>query len=472
MAGVVALPPPTLARVPNVELIQTGTWNIASGTATFTSADLLNAVAALDCPAVRRPILKLGHDGQHGQGEPAVGYVDKLRVADDMRTLVGDLAGMPAWLADVNAAGESVLASAYPDRSIEGEWDYVCQMGHKHGFVVHALALLGTERQGVGTLQSLQDLYGVAASAGRDRPMARTITAGVTDEDVRRAFYADALGQDWDHWIVQMQLDPPTIIYVDDATGGYFSCPVTIGKGSGAAAVTFGEPTAVSMEFIPAKVKPAAGLVVRAQEAALRPPPDVVTVPPAATPLSPAAAGAGPATPDQEGSPAVPLTDETLTTLRQKLGTTADADEATILAALDQALTERADTPPQTPAPPADLQVAASTRVPPGTVVLDQETLRELQAAGRAGQAAAARLASDDRDRELEDAVVAGKIPRFRKQHWASLWDADPEGTRQQIASIPRDVVPTTPAGYVGDDGTDEDDPQFAGLFPPVRKAI
>ncbi|MEV0214285.1 2'-5' RNA ligase family protein [Micromonospora sp. NPDC050695] len=161
--------PPALARINRVELVHTGSWNAKSGPVTFTPDDLASAVGAFDCPAVRRPVLKFGHDGNHGAGDPAIGWVDNLALDDDGGSLVGDFVGMPAWLATADANGNSVLTSAYPDRSIEGEFDYRCQLGHNHPFVVHAVALLGVDRPGVGTLPSLQDLaavYGVELADG------------------------------------------------------------------------------------------------------------------------------------------------------------------------------------------------------------------------------------------------------------------------------------------------------------------
>ncbi len=163
---------PPLVRIPRVELIHTGQWPISTGVWTATTEDLHAAVAALDCPAVRRPGLKIGHSDNrftdpHGDGEPLLGYVDNMAVVEDGHTLVGDFAGMPAWLATADEQGQSVLASAYPDRSIEGIHDFQCQIGHRHPFVLTAVALLGVTAPGVGTLASLQDiaaLYGVAAS--------------------------------------------------------------------------------------------------------------------------------------------------------------------------------------------------------------------------------------------------------------------------------------------------------------------
>lgn len=184
--------PPVLATVPGVELMHTGQWNAMTGTHTFTAEDLAAAIAALDCPAVRRPVLKFGHDSYHGQGLPALGSVGNMRLKNDGRTLAGDYVGVPGWLATVDDNGLSVLSSAYPDRSIEGEWNYRCQIGHLHPFVVHAVALLGVERPGIGTLPSLQDLaatFGVALS--NPAPTGTPVTLTIRDGHV--AVSADAV---------------------------------------------------------------------------------------------------------------------------------------------------------------------------------------------------------------------------------------------------------------------------------------
>ncbi|MDL4812808.1 hypothetical protein [Actinomadura opuntiae] len=283
---------PPLVTVPNVELMHVGTWDISTGTATFTSGDLANAVAALDCPAVRRPVLKLGHTepdpDEHGMrwdGEPAIGYIANMAVVEGGRTLVGDYAGMPAWL-----TGE-VLASAYPDRSIEGHYDFRCQLGHTHPFVVTAVALLGVVPPGIGTLQSLQDvaaLYGVAAAdavaaasgeppgtpitvavhAAREdavpNPRPAEVRAGVTTDDVRRAFYDSEYGKSWDIWITELQLDPELqLIVVDDASGKLQRVPVVVGTGDGEDAVTFGDPVPVVVRYEDAPATANAAAAVR-----------------------------------------------------------------------------------------------------------------------------------------------------------------------------------------------------------------
>jgi 2'-5' RNA ligase len=169
MDGIEVPVAPPLSRLHRVELMHAGTWNLSTGPATFSADDFAAAVAALECPAVRRPILKLGHTdprfndpetGMPYDGQPAVGWIDNMATFMDGQGLIGDYVGMPGWLGPI-------LPSAYPDRSIEGGWNYVCQIGHLHPFVLTAVALLGVSAPGIGTLESLQDvgaLYGVAAA--------------------------------------------------------------------------------------------------------------------------------------------------------------------------------------------------------------------------------------------------------------------------------------------------------------------
>ncbi|WP_328344812.1 2'-5' RNA ligase family protein [Micromonospora sp. NBC_00421] len=162
-----------LVRRDGVELVRAGSWALSSGRWDASPADLAAAVAAQQCPAIRRPVLWIGHTDSRftprastdgGDGEPAIGWVENLRLVDGGHTLIGDYVGVPAWL-------DQVMASAYPDRSVEGAYNRRCQLGHTHPFVLDGVALLGVTRPGVGTLTSLQSLadvralYGLAASA-------------------------------------------------------------------------------------------------------------------------------------------------------------------------------------------------------------------------------------------------------------------------------------------------------------------
>ncbi|WP_052720210.1 phage protease [Actinoplanes rectilineatus] len=157
--------PTGLARRTGIELIRTGTWGASTGAWSPTPADLAAAVEAQQCAAVRRPRLKLGHTDERfnngGDGEPALGWFEDLRLSDDGHALIGDQVALP-WLSQVQAA-------AYPDRSIEGAYRYRCGLGHEHPFALTAVALLGVTPPAVATLKSVQDLpglLGVAATAG------------------------------------------------------------------------------------------------------------------------------------------------------------------------------------------------------------------------------------------------------------------------------------------------------------------
>jgi hypothetical protein len=164
MADVEIRQPVPLRTIHGVELAAVGTWKASTGQTTFTTEDFAHAVSALDCPGVRNPVIKLGHaeedaaSGVRWDGEPAVGWVAGMRLGDDGK-LRGDFTGMPSWLADPDGNGLSVLASAYPDRSIEIHRPFVCQIGHTHPSVITAVALLGVSAPGVGVLKSMQDVY-------------------------------------------------------------------------------------------------------------------------------------------------------------------------------------------------------------------------------------------------------------------------------------------------------------------------
>lgn len=160
-----------LATIPNVELARTGSWNLSSGRWTPKPEDFHAAVAALNCPAIQPARIRLGHVDPRFDGEPAVGSITNLRVENGGHSLVGDLAKVPGWL-------PQVVAAAYPDRSVEGVYQHVCQIGHTHPFVLTGLALLGVTRPGVGTLRSIEDvgaLYGVTG-----QPVAATFTGQVS----------------------------------------------------------------------------------------------------------------------------------------------------------------------------------------------------------------------------------------------------------------------------------------------------
>lgn len=486
MADIVVPTAPALATLPNVELIHTGTWDISTGEWTVTVEDLASAVAAMECPAVRRPVLKLGHTDPRFDGEPAVGWVANMATAEDGRALVGDYTGMPGWLGDI-------IASAYPDRSVEGAYDFRCQLGHTHPFVLTAVALLGVVAPGVGTLESLQDvaaLFGVAAAgtnpAGTPvrftvnasaqevavpNPRPLQIAAAVTSEDVRRAYYAGP-GDSWDQWIESMELDPLQLIVMDDGAGKRYRIPVAVGAGDGEDAVTFGDPIAVVIRY--EDTPKAAALdkapIVWASRAESRPgekPP--APKPPAIAPETPAPTAATAAArihqaavkaAEKEGSPVVDFSTEQMAAVRVKLGLAEDSPlgPEQILAAL------AAPAEPETPA--AEPEKVAAGKTAAGTITIDASAWDAIQERTKRLEADAQRRARDERDQVVSDAVRAGKFPPARKEHWVRLWDADPEGTREVLAGLKPNVVPVEAQGVTLED--DESfDAEYRHLFAP-----
>ena len=438
---------PTLQRMPNVELMRAGTWPLSTGECTFTAADFAFAVAALDCPAVRRPVLKLGHTDPRFDGEPAVGYVDHLTVTGDGSGLNGDFAGMPSWMTP------EVLASAYPDRSIEGRFDFRCTLGHTHPFVLTGVALLGTAEPAIGTLTSLQDvaaLYGVAAAAETTgvpvviatkgttmpNPQSRAVAAGVTVEDLRRAYYEDA---SWSVWIEEIQLEPMQLIVIDDANGQRSRVPITLDPSmDGEEAITFGVPVPVVVRYDDvtpeqaAEVTASTGSRIRfAGRAESRPGPA-----PRAANSSSAAPAAGDATGKEDDM------SDLIDSLRSRLGTADDADEAAVLAVLDERLAQPAEAPEVT----QEAVVAHAARH--GLVTVDRTQWESTMVAAEQGREARAQQLRDADEQLVAAAVGDGRIAPARREHWLTALTADREGAQQALAGLAPGLIPVTEAGY------------------------
>lgn len=151
--------------------------------------------------------------------------------------------------------------------------------------------------------------------------------------------------------------------------------------------------------------------------------------------------------------------------LRERLGLDADADEATILAKLDETLAELTAPPEQIEVPEPEL-VAAAPALPAGTVLIEEATLNELKDSAAQGVAARARQLTEDRDRAIEDAIKAGKTLPARREHWQKAWAADADGTKQMLASLAPGLVPLEDVGQPGGDpAAVDDEAEFDSLF-------
>lgn len=434
---------PLLVSVPGIELVHAGTWELSTGPCTFTSADLYAAVAALDCPAVRRPVLKLGHVDARFDGQPAVGWVSNLAVSAGGSQLVGDYAGVPSWLADV-------IASAYPDRSIEGQYQFRCQVGHVHPFVLTAVALLGVTAPGVGTLASLQDvakLYGVAAAApegadtfevtinakGSPVKSSLKVAAAASVEDVRRSFYEGPAADNW-WWIEDVFLDPTEVVAVDDEDGKLWQVPFSVD--SATSVITWSDPVEVKRQYVAAAAKSRAPLVAWASRTESRPD----------APRSPAAATADVGQPPiVEGSAAVEFTPEQIAALLAATGLPSDATDAQALVDAVVALSADESTEPPDPAkatePTTPSVAAAAARLPEGMQIVETATIESLRVDAVAGREAREQQLTDQRAQLVDAAVRDGRIAPARREHWVGAMKAD-SGMAEVLASLAKGLIP------------------------------
>lgn len=448
---------PALSNVPGVELARTGQWSASTGVATLTRDDLAQAVAALDCPALRDPVIKLGHTDPRFDGEPAVGRITNLAVVNSC-SLVGDLTGMPGWLGPI-------LANAYPSRSIEGEWDHRCAIGHVHPFVITGLALLGVTEPAIGSLAPLQDIADLwttppAGIEMKGTAMPKTIAAAATVEDIRRAYY-DFAG--WELWIEEIQLNPLQLIVVNDNDGSRARIPVLVDpEKEGGDAITFGEPVEVIVRYddVAAPVTPVTGgqplaasklrfasrAESRSEMHAGRTGKEVSAMAETTTPAS------------NSGG----LTDDQKAALRGVLGLTEDADDATFTAALE-ALVQKAkadsdedaadggadEATEDKPAVPAQPVAAARTELGvPKTVTVDAEQWDEVQkfmaASAKRDEAAQVKAA----DELVDSAFRAGKIGRNTVPAYKDLARADFARAKTVLDSI--EASAAFPVGEIG----------------------
>jgi len=137
--------------ITNVPICETGiSYPLSTGDHTFTPEDLALAVEAQGDPAVVAPRIGLGHDDPrfNGDGEPALGRVENMRLSANEQTIVGDYMGVPEWLA-------KIMSVAYPNRSIEGSTNVTTVTGNKYPLIITAVKQLGVMCPGVSTLEDI-----------------------------------------------------------------------------------------------------------------------------------------------------------------------------------------------------------------------------------------------------------------------------------------------------------------------------
>lgn len=138
---------------------------------------------------------------------------------------------------------------------------------------------------------------------------------------------------------------------------------------------------------------------------------------------------------------------ELIDTLRETLGLSADADEATVLSTV-AAVKQKSETPapPHTPGDVNLDSLAASQ----GKVVLSAADHLKLAADAAAGAAAAQELKTSKFDNAFTLAVSDGRVLPAMKDIFLASYNADSDATLAKLAELPK-VLSTVPAGHTGD---------------------
>lgn len=120
--------------------------------------------------------------------------------------------------------------------------------------------------------------------------------------------------------------------------------------------------------------------------------------------------------------------------LRDRLGVTdADASEETLLAALDEALEERAE---------------PATTAPEGTQLIDAGMLASLQADAAAGREALEAQATTRRETIVATAIREGRIAPVSRDTWLAQLKSDETGTSTLLASLAPNTIPVDEIGH------------------------
>lgn len=177
--------------------------------------------------------------------------------------------------------------------------------------------------------------------------------------------------------------------------------------------------------------------------------------------------------------------------IAQRLGCAENADEATILAALDEALAERAgeagaevveesgeveatgeqvnessqveadleieatgaDGGENDAEDPADDAPTAEAAEDPLVVTIDAAALEELREKADYGERARIRDEQAQREEVVDQAIADNRISSAARGRWLAAMSADPEGTIDKLQRIPRDLIPRAEIGHSSADG-------------------
>ncbi|MEA1264166.1 ATP-dependent Clp protease proteolytic subunit [Microbacterium sp. STF-2] len=146
------------------------------------------------------------------------------------------------------------------------------------------------------------------------------------------------------------------------------------------------------------------------------------------------------------------MSDTFLAYVRDRLGVPeAEASEETVKAALDEVLTEQADTPVQNVAPA-------------GAVVMDAAQHQKLVDDATAGRAAREQQISDRRDGIVKAALDSGRIAPSSAESWRTQLDNDEQGISTLLNSFPANTIPVEELGH-GEVHATADDANYSAIY-------
>jgi ATP-dependent protease ClpP protease subunit len=163
------------------------------------------------------------------------------------------------------------------------------------------------------------------------------------------------------------------------------------------------------------------------------------------TPKPPSASAVGNTHTPTGMESAVAFSDEQMKTMRAKLGVSEDADEATIVAALDEALEERAE-PPTPKAPEAS--------VPKGMKLVSETVFEDVTAKAERGAKAAEDLLAMQCKATLDKYKDRFPATDDARAKWEADYRRDPAGTEAYLSKAAV-LVPTGEIGHAEDTDTD-----------------
>lgn len=137
--------------------------------------------------------------------------------------------------------------------------------------------------------------------------------------------------------------------------------------------------------------------------------------------------------------------------LRNRIGIADDAEltDDQLLAAVDEALAERAEPSPAAAAPtPRDL--------PEGSEIVDSEVLAALRADAEAGRTARAEQDTARREQIVDDAIKAGKFGPARRASWLNALEVDEAGATADLERLTPGLIPVDQIGDAGSVDADE----------------